>query len=229
MRYNKDKIQNTTIGLLVIILLLITLPMLVPRQLAIQPVQTKQTTNENTYQVLHMPAIAQQLKQDAQTIEVEMPKYDIPMDLELQKYTYDLSNQYELSYEMILALLYGESHMNPEAVNVNKKSIDKGIAQINSTNFIKFASRSGISNFNPMNPYHSIKVCIEHLYDLKQNWIQRGVTDEETLWYMVLNSYNMGEPNYITYLQDGNPMSRGYDRKISRYKEMLETEGALHD
>jgi len=56
----------------------------------------------------------------------------------------------------------------------------------------------------------------------KNYWIEQGVTDEETLYFYILNSYNMGINGYISYIRITNQLSRSYDRLVSNYKFELE-------
>jgi soluble lytic murein transglycosylase-like protein len=38
----------------------------------------------------------------------------------LQKFAYDLSNENNISYELVLSVLYNESRFNPKAINTPK-------------------------------------------------------------------------------------------------------------
>jgi hypothetical protein len=160
--------------------------------------------------------------------EPTMPKYSLNLSEDLQKYIWDLSLEYDLSYEYILALIYVESGFNSKAVNKNNNgTYDLGLTQQNSKYAQAMASRAGIKGFDPMNPYHSIKTCVVKLRGLKDYWINRGITSEEELWFYVSNGYNMGNAGYSNYVKRTGKLSREYDQKISKYKTMLEVEGML--
>jgi membrane-bound lytic murein transglycosylase MltF len=164
--------------------------------------------------------------------EPVMPTYDITLSQELQRYTWDLCMQYEISYELILSLMYRESHFNTYAVNTNKnKSKDEGICQLNNQFSKTLASRAniGVDEFNPFNAYQNIKTCIVHFNGLRETWKCKGVTAEEDLFYMTLGSYNRGVNGLIDYHSQTGTWVTDYAEAIARFKEMLETEGVLHD
>lgn len=160
--------------------------------------------------------------------ENEMPEFDIKLSRELQEYTYNLCNEYNLSYTMVLALLYQESRFNIYAVNVNTNGTrDEGIAQLNKRYSKTFATRAGIKNFNTFNPKHNIKAAIVHLNGLRDVWIDKGYTSQELLFPMILGAFNRGVNGLINYHRYNGNWETEYCRKIEEWKYMLETEGRL--
>lgn len=162
--------------------------------------------------------------------EPQMPKYNLSLKPELQKYTWDLCRQYKLDYESILALMYQESKFDIYAVNKNNNSTkDEGICQLNEVYSRGFANRAGISpsRFNPYNPYHNIKTCIVHIYDLKQSWINTGYKDSKILFWLVCGSYNKGCKAMQTYIKKTSKIKTDYAEQILKYKKILKKEGKL--
>lgn len=160
--------------------------------------------------------------------EISMPEYDIKLSKELQKYTYNLCNEYGLAYEMVLSLFYTESKFDIKAINKNTNgSADKGIAQINERYSKEFSARAGIHKYNPYNPQHNIKTAIVHINYLREYWISQGIDDEERLWWYLIGSYNRGINGFKSYVRNNKTIKTEYGKKILYYKEILETEGRL--
>lgn len=108
------------------------------------------------------------------------PAYNVPLDKELQKYTYDMCRYYgiEDQYEVVLAVMWRESNFTPDAIS---STDDYGIMQINKCNHEYLYSTLGITD----------------IMDTKDN-IHGGVYILSTLFSKyettskVLMAYNMG-------------------------------------
>lgn len=80
---------------------------------------------------------------------------DIPMSLELQKYTYNECVEKGLEYELVLALIWRESRFNADAVGHNQNGTkDSGIMQINDVNKEWLRKELGITDL--MDPWQNI-------------------------------------------------------------------------
>ena len=155
-------------------------------------------------------------------IHNERPKYDIPLSEELQQYIWELANKNEISYELVLAVMYLESRFDIGAVNRNNNGTkDKGIMQINSAYKEYHAKNAGIEDFNIFDPYDNIKVGINVLVTERDYWRSFDMCEMDVFKY-TMGSYNMGRLGIEKY---GLP--EAYINRVSDYKMMLETEGGF--
>ena len=107
------------------------------------------------------------------------PLPDLPMDADLQEFTYYLSAAYEVDYSLILALIDVESGFNPTAIS---STGDYGLMQINQCNAGYLQERVGAADL--LNPYDNIKGGL---------YILRGLFEKYGDSARVLMAYNMGE------------------------------------
>ena len=70
-----------------------------------------------------------------QVEQAEVPNYymaEIPLDKDLQLYTYNLCQEKQVDYDLVLAVMWNESRFNANALNYNTNgTYDHGIMQIN--------------------------------------------------------------------------------------------------
>ncbi|HHU55928.1 MAG TPA: lytic transglycosylase domain-containing protein, partial [Acholeplasmataceae bacterium] len=98
------------------------------------------------------------IKKQEKSEEV-MPNYDVPLDKEIQQYLYSKCKEYEIEYELALAIIQVESNFKPNAVNVNSNNTkDVGLFQINSFNHKWLSEELGITDF--ADPYQNIDAGI---------------------------------------------------------------------
>lgn len=169
-------------------------------------------------------------------VEAEMPKYNLKLPLELQKFIWFLCLEKGLTYETFLAIMREESRLDQyaEGKNYNKTktkimSRDLGYMGLNDRFKEEHAAFAGVSKdkFDYFNPYHNIRSSMNRLCYIRKYWIRNGVNGDENLWFYMLNSYNMGIEGYKRYLDYNDDLSREYDQKILKWKEMLEVEEML--
>lgn len=80
---------------------------------------------------------------------------DIPLNQDLQRYTYAKCVERGLEYETVLALMWRESRFELDAVNINKNGTqDSGVMQINDVNKDFLLNNYGIDNL--MDPVQNI-------------------------------------------------------------------------
>lgn len=155
---------------------------------------------------------------------------DIPLDKDIQKFAWELSEENDIAYDMILAVMYAESRFDESATNNNTNgTTDKGLMQLNSGYHEWQAELAGIdyNEFDPYNPYHNITAGIAVLVYYRDYWVAQGITSQEELFKYTLNSYNMGIGGFRTYARTTGSISRSYNRNILDYKIQLETEGMI--
>lgn len=145
--------------------------------------------------------------------------YDIPLAITEQEYIQDLCNQNNLSYELVLAVVELESGYNK---NLLSPTNDGGLFQINLNYADFYAQLAGLEEYDVFNFEDSCRMGIAGLKYYKNYWIEQGITDDETLYFYTLNSYNMGANGYVSYVKTTNQLSRSYDRLVSKYKFEIE-------
>lgn len=152
---------------------------------------------------------------DATIIQAEStyPKYDIPLSPDLQEYIWNLSNEYEISYEMVLAVIYVESGFRPYVIS---RTGDYGLMQLNGVYMHIRAEAAGVYNFEPLNMFDNVRVGI-HLLSGEINYWRSQEIGEENVFVYALGSYNRGRYGLRKY---GIPWR--YVNKVSDYKSRLE-------
>lgn len=117
--------------------------------------------------------------------------YDIPLDTELQRYTYDLCVEYDVEeyYPLMLAVMWHESNFNEKVVS---KTNDYGLMQINKINHKWLSEKLGITDF--LDAKQNIKAGVYMLstYLLKYKDIDKA-----------LMAYNLGEAGARRYWKAG--------------------------
>lgn len=155
------------------------------------------------------------------TLPVDMPRYDIPLPLQLQKFIWKMCLDHTLSYEFVLSVIYAESNFVIGAVGVTK---DLGLMQLNPYNTVGWlADKVGIKNFDPMNPYHNVEAGVWYLAYIRDYWEQYGVSHERT-FELILLSYNRGINGATTHVKrlGAKAYESGYVLKVSQFKQNLE-------
>lgn len=125
-----------------------------------------------------------------ETSEFYIP--EIPLSQELQAYTYQQCQEKQVSYELVLAMMYHESNYDPSAVRYYEDgSSDSGIMQINSINAQSLYELYGITNLQ--DPYENILAGVSIISGFVH---QYGEHDG-------LMAYNMGAGGYQNAIANG--------------------------
>lgn len=104
---------------------------------------------------------------------------DVPMDEELQQYTYSLCHAYDVDFRLVMALINQESSFQTDIIS---KTNDFGLMQINQINHKWLSEKLGITDFS--DPYQNIHCGVYILSDLLQKYEEPS---------KALMAYNMGE------------------------------------
>lgn len=125
--------------------------------------------------------------------------YDIPLEEELQKYTFEVCSENNVDYIMVLALMDQESDYTEKVIS---KTNDYGIMQINQVNHKWLADKLGVEDFldakqNILAGVHMLKALTEKYEDTNK----------------ILMAYNKGE-NGAKKLWDKGIYSTEYSRNI---------------
>ena len=132
----------------------------------------------------------------SEEVEQVPTMYDIPLDTELQNYTYDLCVEYgvEEYYPLMLAVMWHESNFNEKVVS---ETNDYGLMQINKINHKWLSEKFGITDF--LDAKQNIKAGVYMLstYLLKYENIDKA-----------LMAYNLGETGARRYWDAGKYTTR---------------------
>lgn len=145
--------------------------------------------------------------------EEERPRiYDsIPLEAELQEFTYRRCEEKSLDYEMVLAIMERESRFDPTAISATE---DYGIMQINQCNHDWLKEELGITDF--MDAKQSITAGTEILGRLAAKY-----DDPQK----ILMAYNMGETGARRLWKEGTTTS-AYSRDIMARRAAILEGGA---
>lgn len=152
--------------------------------------------------------------------------YNISLSTDLQTYAYEISQLCpDVSYELVLAMLYTESEFDANAKGYNNNgTVDQGIAQINSDYTDHYAEVSGLyESFDPYNAEHGIKACACKLQTLADVWKNNGVTDSATLELYSIQSYHMGVVGFKNYKAKYGASSSYSNLVLERKNQLLTT------
>lgn len=107
---------------------------------------------------------------------------------EIQLYCLEVGEQYNVCYEILLAMIERESSGNPDAVNGNCK----GLLQVSEKWHKGRMEKLGVTDL--YDPYSNILVATDYLVEL---WERHGDV------YTVLMCYNMGEKRALELVEQG--------------------------
>jgi len=152
-------------------------------------------------------------------IESRYKFYNISLTKTEQITIQDEANKYNISYELVLAIIKVESDFNHNAIsNTN----DYGIMQMNSSTFVWCSSQLGIENANPLDFETNIKCGIFYLDYIRDYWVKYG-TPEEYLLMHLCHGYHRGIKGTLDSLENGT-YDMEYVNKVLNYKYSLEME-----
>lgn len=124
---------------------------------------------------------------------------DVPLDEDIQEFTYYLSYGYYIDFSFVMALIERESSFKVDAAS---KTNDTGLMQINSCNHEWLSEKLGITDFN--DPYQNIRAGLYILRNLFEKY------DDPS---KVLMAYNMGEYGASVLWEQGITETN-YSKKI---------------
>lgn len=165
---------------------------------------------------------------EAKVLEDEFQGYNLPINKDLQKYIKGLCDKYNLSFEMVLAVIKQESDFE---TNNNKNGSDYGLMQLNKpSGTMKWLAKEveeddsfTIDRFKWSDPYHNATAGVWYLNWIRDRLIENGYTSQEQLFPRMLILYNRGLGNGIAYLKSGrNPNNDNYVKNVKLYKTQFE-------
>jgi hypothetical protein len=146
-------------------------------------------------------------------IESRYTFYNIPLTKSQQIDVRNIADQYTLSYELVLSVMYVESRFN---INAISSTNDYGIMQLNSPTFYWCAKQLGIENPNPLDFNTNIKCGAFYLDYTRDYWVNYG-TPEEYLLINTISGFHSGI--------EGSKVEADWDyiNKVIDYKYKLES------
>ena len=132
---------------------------------------------------------------------------DIPLDEDLQCFTYELCNAYDIDYIFILAVMETESNYQPDLISA---ADDYGLMQINRINHKQLQEKLGITDF--LDPYQNIRAGC---------YTMRKLFEKYQKPELVLMAYNMGEGGAKKLWKNG-VYSSNYSEKVMKIQKKLE-------
>jgi soluble lytic murein transglycosylase-like protein len=150
----------------------------------------------------------EKIQQEPQNKKQHREYYDIKLSKELQDYTYQLCKNKGLDYELVLAVMYTESHFKP---NIVSKTNDYGLMQINKCNHGWIKRDLGLNNM--LDPKQNIQAGVAML---------NGHVKKYGVSHKALMAYNMGTGGMKKAVSRGRSSST-YSRLIlKRRKDLLQ-------
>lgn len=123
--------------------------------------------------------------------EVYYPEYlrNVPLSLEMQKFTYDTCEEYGVDYDMVLAIMKVESQFSNI---ISDDGNDYGICQINKINHAWLAEEHDLTDM--LDEKQNITACVLILADIQE---------EFTAPNEILMAYNLGKGGARDNLSEG--------------------------
>lgn len=136
----------------------------------------------------------------------------------MQFHVWNLCQEYDADYDLILSIMKAESNYNSTAYNTTNSNgtTDYGYMQINSRNNNWVDDLAG-RDLDLSNPIENVEAGILIYQFYEAYWLNHNITGDKLIQYS-LNSYNAGINGY----RNMGLISRSYDRKIVEFKENLE-------
>lgn len=176
---------------------------------AVASVEINEIPPEMVYVLMAEPQTKPQPEQELETTPEYAPLYDIPLDARLQHEIKELCRRYEISFELILAVIMTESSGNPDVTGDNGESA--GLMQVQSRWWQWLADENGLDLNNPIDNVECGILIIFLLLEENNGQMDKALT-----------AYNCGNPD--------NEENRYFKTVLSWLDklEALET-GAEHD
>jgi len=162
---------------------------------------------------------------DMEVVNLNYVYYPVDLTVKEQEHLQNLAYNNNFSYELILSIIFTESRFDKNAIS---SSNCLGLMQLNERYLSTYSELANIENPDPFDAMQNATMGIAYLNYLREYWKSQGVTADEQLYVMMLNSYNMGISSYSRFIKENNTYGRTYDQLISKYKMQLETGQELY-
>lgn len=135
---------------------------------------------------------------------------NVDMSDSMQEYIYYLSQEYDIEFTLVMALIEHESKFNPNTVSSTN---DYGLMQINKANHEWLSEALGVTDF--LDPEQNVRAGV---------FVLRKLYEEYTDTNLVLMAYNMGGSNAERLWKEGiydTDYSRAIKQKQGEYEAYL--------
>lgn len=147
--------------------------------------------------------------------------YDVPLSQELQDYTREICEEYDVDVEIILGIMKTESDFRHNVSSKNniggKRSV--GITQLNENHVNWYRELTQNNSFNINNIKDNIKGGVLVYHNYKSYWQKQGYEGEELISRSLL-AYNRGVNGSKKYIKK-NGINHNYVTKVLNYKNNL--------
>jgi len=157
--------------------------------------------------------------------------YDINVPEEVQKYLYDKCLEYDIEYELALAVIkletewtfdpkFKTNNTNSQGINT---SIDEGLFQINSNLTDWYAELAGIEdNYNVFDPYDNILMGLSGLDFWRRYAIEKeSLIDKDEITVYMLECYTHGYYGYKEHEKFQTAYSKVVLQHYKDFKEVV--------
>jgi soluble lytic murein transglycosylase-like protein len=224
MNKRLNKFKFTRFLLILFFIVLIIVKIIISEKIVAEEYKKQELINNYKHLMVY-----RQKSTKEHTIEKKeiIPIYNIPLSKDIQEYIYNTCKEFDIEYEIALAVINLESSYDSNNISNNYKngkiiSKDRGLFQINSRYEAWYAELAGLNSYNIFDSKNNIRMGIAGLSYYKQYWINKGIKDKKTLQIKMLNSYNAGIYGYENIVKKSGKISRSYDRIIFQNKDRLE-------
>lgn len=149
-------------------------------------------------------------------VQPSYPVYDfIPLSAELQEYTCEIAEKYEINPMLIYAIMWQESRFDVEALNSSGAEQSVGLMQLNLMWHKGRMDKFGVTNASE--PHQNILLGVDYLAELMT---YEGRTDITLEW--ILMAYNAGPTGADEMVARGevSEYARSVMDKLLAYSEM---------
>lgn len=147
-----------------------------------------------------------EMSQDWAAGDLNFVPLDVPMDEDLQEFTYYLSTGYNIDFTLVMAMIQQESGFQADSIS---STGDYGLMQINKVNHPYITETLGINDF--LEPYNNIRSGLFILRKL----FEKYETPEK-----VLMAYNMGETGASRLWEQGI-FETNYSKSVLEYQQQF--------
>lgn len=139
----------------------------------------------------------------------EFTPLDVPLDKDVQEFTYYLADAYDLDFTFVMAIIQTESSFDEDCVS---ETGDWGLMQINEANQQYLTEELGIKNF--IDPYDNIRGGV---------FILRKLFEKYESPEKVLMAYSIGESGAVK-LWDQGIFETNYSNTVLKYQQSFNAE-----